>query len=129
MELSEMNKQKIAEVGVMAARQDDVPTPDDAEKIMEAGITTIPVSANSEEAASMGSVFKAVIEEHGHKEETQSTDETAVDSTLAAAAQADSNKAMAYGVMAMPQEVASEADAAAQKAKKAMEDGLTSIRE
>ena len=128
MELSDMNKQKIAEAGVMAARQEDVPTPDDAEKIMEAGITTIPVSASGEEAASIGSVFKAVIEEHSHKGETETPAEAEADGTLAAAAQANRDKAMEYGVMAMPQEVAPEADAAAQKAKKAMEDGLTSIR-
>lgn len=129
MELSDMNKQKIAEAGVMAIHQEGVPSPDETEKILEEGVTTIPVDATGEEAASIGSVFKAVLAEHSHKESAAESAAPAADESLSAAAQADRDKVMEFGVMAMPQEVAAEEDAAARKAKEVMEAGITSIRE
>lgn len=128
MELFDANKDKIADIGVMAIHKEELPTRDKAEKFMEEGVTTIPTSASVEEAASIGSVVKAVIEEHSSKGQTEEPAETAVDEILDAAAQAARDKVAEFGVMSMPQEVVSEVDAAAQKAQQSMEEGITTIR-
>lgn len=129
MELSDLNKRKIAEVGVMAIHQEGVPSHDKTERIMKAGVSAIPAPAAVEEAASLGSVFKSAAEELSRKEKTGGTADTAADDSLAAAAQASRSRVMEYGVMSMPRAFSSQADEADQKAKEAMEAGVSSIRE
>lgn len=126
MELSDLNKRKIAEVGVMAIHQEGVPSPDKTERLMKAGVSAISAPTAVEEAAFLGS---AAAEEHSRKEKTEGTADTAADDSLAAAAQASRSKVMEYGVMSMPREFSSQADAAAQRAKEAMETGVSPIRE